>query len=516
VNKKKRITFSRIKQIATINVLLYPVLLTAYFILHENNAYFGLIPISLSLKIFLYYFLFIAIAAVFLMYLLQNSSKAFLYLILLTAVLLFFGAAQDLIKTLPLTAFFKKYRFLLGFVLLIVVASFIFLKKAKKDFSSISKFIQITISILVIWELGHVVVNLLSGKANENILFEKTQKESLSAASTSTNPPNIYFIVFDAFTSSRCLREEFGYGSTELDSFLYNKGFYVVTNSKSNYPITPYSIASTLNFSYLADSLHNQEFTAKNMLQGITSVSQNRLIPYLEAKGYKIINHSVFNFDKYPALSKTLFHDLPGNVFVQQTLPGRFNKDIMWNFTYSEKDHATKLKFLQAYVYDKLNGLRSAAAEKGTAPKFVYCHLMLPHEPYLFNKDGTLKLDSPMYRPLSRKKDYLDQVIYTQQVVKEVIKTIFARDTLNKIVVVEGDHGFRDFGDSSKISHFFDNLNAIYFYDKNYGALYDSMTPVNTFRVILNQYFNEKLKYLPDTSIYVYDPGFDDGRIRKN
>jgi hypothetical protein len=97
-----------------------------------------------------------------------------------------------------------------------------------------------------------------------------------------------------------------------------------------------------------------------------------------------------------------------------------------------------------------------------------------------------------------------------------MIKTIFNKDTLNKIVVVEGDHGFRDYGEPYKTNRYFDNLNAIYFYDKNYSALYDSMTPVNTFRVILNQYFNEKLKHLPDTSIYVDDPDFDIGQPRKN
>ncbi|AEV98519.1 hypothetical protein A4D02_21795 [Niastella koreensis] len=512
MNKRKSITFS----IATINVLLFPVLLTAYFILHENNAYFGLIPLPFSLKIFFCYFLFIVFAAAFLMYVLKNQSKAFLYLILLTAILLFFGAAQDLIKTIPVTNFFKKYKFLLPFILLIAAGSFILFKRSKKDFSSVSKFIQLTISILVVWEVVLLLINLSSGKASENNLVQKAQKDSLSPASKTSKLPNIYFIVFDAFTSSRCLQEEFGYNPKELDSFLYKQGFYVVANSKSNYPVTFYSIGSTLNFSYLADSLYNQEVTAKDLLQGVSTVSQNRLIPYLEAKGYTIINHSLFDYNRHPALSHTLFHDLPGNVIVQQTLPGRISKDIMWNFTRSDKDHAAKLKFLQEYVYDKLNGLRSAAEEKVAGPKFVSCHLMLPHEPYLYNKDGTLKLDSPMFRPHTLKKDYLDQVIYTQRVVKDVIKTIFDKDTLNKIVIVEGDHGFRDYGDSSKIGRFFENLNAIYFYDKNYTALYNSMTPVNTFRVVLNQYFNEKLKYLPDTSIYIYANGFDDGRVRKN
>jgi hypothetical protein len=373
----------------------------------------------------------------------------------------------------------------------------------------------------VVWEVVYLIVNLTSGKAAANILFEKTQKEFLSPATTLANRPNIYFIVFDSFTSSLCLQDEFCYNNTELDSFFYKKGFYLVTHSKSNYPITPYSIASTLNFSYLADSLQNQELTAKDLLQGITTVSQSRLIPYLKAKGYKIFNHSVFNFRDYPATGKVFFNDLPWNVLVQQTLPGRIKKHLIWNVTsFYNNLQASSIQetpvFLQDFVYDKMNGLRSAAAEKGPAPKFVYCHLMLPHEPYYFNKDGTLKPDSLVYHKNSYKTDYLDQLIFSRQLVKEMIKTIFNKDTLNKIVVVEGDHGFRDYGEPYKTNRYFDNLNAIYFYDKNYSALYDSMTPVNTFRVILNQYFNEKLKHLPDTSIYVDDPDFDIGQPRKN
>jgi hypothetical protein len=46
-------------------------------------------------------------------------------------------------------------------------------------------------------------------------------------------------------------------------------------------------------------------------------------------------------------------------------------------------------------------------------------------------------------------------------------------------------------------------MNAYYFPD-NRGKqyLYDSISPVNTFRVILNAYFGEHLELLPDRSYY--------------
>jgi hypothetical protein len=45
------------------------------------------------------------------------------------------------------------------------------------------------------------------------------------------------------------------------------------------------------------------------------------------------------------------------------------------------------------------------------------------------------------------------------------------------------------------------NLSAYYFYDKNYASLSDSISPVNSFRVVLNTYFKKDitlLKNIPD------------------
>jgi hypothetical protein len=53
--------------------------------------------------------------------------------------------------------------------------------------------------------------------------------------------------------------------------------------------------------------------------------------------------------------------------------------------------------------------------------------------------------------------------------------------------------------------HFFQNLNAVYFPDQNYSGLYDSITNVNMFRVILNKTFNQHFSLVKDSSIFLAD-----------
>jgi len=42
--------------------------------------------------------------------------------------------------------------------------------------------------------------------------------------------------------------------------------------------------------------------------------------------------------------------------------------------------------------------------------------------------------------------------------------------------------------------------------DGAYDELYPSISPVNTFRIILNQFFNEDFDLLPDLTYFTFDP----------
>jgi hypothetical protein len=70
------------------------------------------------------------------------------------------------------------------------------------------------------------------------------------------------------------------------------------------------------------------------------------------------------------------------------------------------------------------------------------------------------------------------------------------------VIILEGDHGYRFYEKKDRLKEF-RNLNAYYFSDRDYRSLSDSISPVNTFRVVLNKYFCNSLPLLKDSSIYL-------------
>jgi hypothetical protein len=129
---------------------------------------------------------------------------------------------------------------------------------------------------------------------------------------------------------------------------------------------------------------------------------------------------------------------------------------------------------------------------------------MIPHEQYIFDSSGHVK--PPMETIIKRREQvadyYLDQVIFARKVIIDLTTYIQENNRKNTIIIVAGDHGYRtDTG--NKTGYSFKNFNSIYFPDENYQHLYDSLSPVNTFRIVLNKYFNAGLTLHKDSSIVV-------------
>ncbi|HEU0110529.1 MAG TPA: hypothetical protein VFQ73_06605, partial [Flavisolibacter sp.] len=63
------------------------------------------------------------------------------------------------------------------------------------------------------------------------------------------------------------------------------------------------------------------------------------------------------------------------------------------------------------------------------------------------------------------------------------------------IIMLLSDHGYRY---ASNAENYYSNLAAIYRPDGVYGSYYDSISNVNQFRVLFNQYFHQNFEILPD------------------
>ncbi len=91
---------------------------------------------------------------------------------------------------------------------------------------------------------------------------------------------------------------------------------------------------------------------------------------------------------------------------------------------------------------------------------------------------------------------YRDQVNFADKRLLEIVKTILAKSDPAPIIVIQGDHSYFQGADRVKI------INAYYLPDGGDKALYPTITPVNTFRVIFNTYFGGNYELLPDVSRY--------------
>ena len=98
------------------------------------------------------------------------------------------------------------------------------------------------------------------------------------------------------------------------------------------------------------------------------------------------------------------------------------------------------------------------------------------------------------------------QMNHLNTMMREAIVQLRMNDP-GAIIIVQGDHGPGSQYHGSDIyqNNFLERasiLNAVYLPDEEYTDFYDTMTPVNTFRVILNRHFGTQYDLLPDKTFF--------------
>ena len=84
----------------------------------------------------------------------------------------------------------------------------------------------------------------------------------------------------------------------------------------------------------------------------------------------------------------------------------------------------------------------------------------------------------------------------------KIIDSIFIHAQRPLVIVLQGDHGYR-FDDPINNNLTFPNLHAVYFSNHDYSLMRPDLSMVNTFRVVLNTVFKQRLPLLQDSSIYL-------------
>ncbi len=495
---------------------LFLILLPVFFIYSGYNELFGFLPPLLVLKnlviLFVCVFFFLGLS----FFLFQNRKKAAVFTFFTAIYFLLFGFIHDSLKKIIPVSFFVTYTFLIPFTILLIVLLFYFIKKSKSTFTGLFTYLNLLILALILSEIPNSLKRYQLDKSVHNLIdfrFVAYNEYMKNQPVPDFSKPDIYFLVFDAMASSKSLQQALNKKNSALDSLLVQKGFRVINNAASNYNWTIHSISTTLNMQYLPDFIAPVMNDPKAYFWGTASILDNSLTAILKQEGYIIHQYQPVSFNNPDWPFETHFQEMKDQHFYFKTLPGRIYRDIFWNYL------RVNIKFIKNIQLSLLNeqhqqhktdidttiGLIKKSCSLETQPKFIYGHFMLPHDPYSFTKNGEVRHIT--LKDLEGNKvetdAYFDQVLYANKIIHELTDYIQTHNKKNTVIIIEGDHGYRYLNKSNLAQYTFQNLNAFYFPDQKYDLLYDSLTPVNTFRTVLNKYFNAKLQLLKDTSILV-------------
>jgi hypothetical protein len=499
--QKEELLMAPMKKVTSLKV--YPFLLAVYPLLalwNHNVTFVDFESVFRSLVV--------TLLATFLMWLvfrllLRDGRKA--GLLATIGVLLFFSYGHVFLFLKSQFEGLFHHRYLLSvFGGVLLLAAWLVTKRLK-NLEGVERFLTVTGSILIVYlvlQLGwhQYLVYRASVEASQNVgpVIEKQDQAAGEPL------PDVYLIILDAHTRSDILKEYYGYDNSDFIDALTEMGFFVAECSQSNYPGTKFSLTSLMNLNYV------QDFTEKSQVLPPLKVSVVKQT--LDNFGYTTIafeNRSSGHFDLFEdvLLSRNpliLEHmDLLSGInefesmLIETSLlrllidleglfPDFFAGDV--------KDAEYYEHYLQThFILEELERLPEMES-----PIFVFAHIMVPHSPYVFSPNGE-------YKPSGGEGSligYRNNTEFIDNWLPDVLQAIIERSEVPPIIIIMGDHG--PMGEAVTIEQRMSIITALFIDDEAKASLYDSITPVNFFRIIFNSYFGGEYSLLNDASYYAY------------
>ena len=320
-------------------------------------------------------------------------------------------------------------------------------------------------------------------------------------------PPDIIHVIFDRYASDAVLRTDYRFDNSTLTRELRARGFVVAEHSQANYFKTALSLASTLNYMYLNDRFAGLEASA-DWRPVYRLLDEHSVWRSLKPLGYEYVHVGSWweptrhnsqatvnrSYAPIPHFAHWLYRNTPFSdlgVSAGGMLDARREQ---W-----KRIHA-QLKDLE----------RIRARER---PRFVFVHFLLPHDPYVFGPNGEF-LPEDVVKMRTASENYVNHIRFANVVMLHVVDHLLQDSSKPKpIVIVQADEGplparydadmlgfdWRQ-ATPEELRQKFGILNAMFLPEATGRGVYPGISPVNTYRMLFNEYFGTRLEMLPDRS----------------
>ena len=494
-----------------------PFLLSIQPVLHLFSINVAELNFSEILRSLVVSFLFGAILFGIVYFILRDGRKASLVASLFLFLFFLFGdIAVWSARSLALGPA-RANLITLAVVAIIMLAWIWLVQKRIRDITSVNLYFN----LLALFFFVSAGVRVSSYLLENGLSFRTNQPVKAAVLESKDTRPDIYYIILDAYGRQDILDAFYEFDNSSFVNALTARGFYVAKEASSNYIQTMLSLSSSLNMDYL-QSLKADGTEIENRADLVRLLETSKVRSMLAQNGYQLVSFrneykaTIPNADVYYddsqsgiAYPVTAFE----SILIDHTMARVLSHIPVFNRALIEMPYDTH----RQYILSTFAELQNVPALDGNY--FVYAHIIAPHPPFVFDERGeAITQDEPFtlndanyyIRDHSQRNyivGYRRQIQYVNTLVLETIDAILTRSTMPPIIIIQGDHGpgaHLHWGSLEKTipAERFGILNAYYFPDQDYASLYPSISPVNSFRVLFNQFFDGNYALLPDRHYY--------------
>jgi len=389
-----------------------------------------------------------------------------------------------------------RHRFFYPFWVVLFVVVAILLVKNRSRLEKTVKFTNMLLLLLVLSAAFPVLAvikdNLFTsqGGAEGDTLAAGAE---LSLAAAEGELPDIYYIILDGYAANQTLKELYEYDNGEFFQALKERGLFVADETFANHSFTYLSLTSSLNMMYV--DWMGKEGSEKTLRQLGNKIGENRVAQHLKERGYRYITYD----SGFSTTSRNMYADENINC----ALLNEFDRTLL---------RTTMLDpfFLYGGIRERILCQFDSIASIGQqGPDFVFAHIVAPHPPYVFDQNGGAVAMNTGLNPWSDKNAYVNQLRFINTKVIEMVDRLKARHQQPPIIIIQSDHGPASSG-TEQMDNPSDQLlkermrilNTYLVPESVKQRLYPSITPVNSFRLILNELFGLDYPLLEDKSFF--------------
>ena len=354
---------------------------------------------------------------------------------------------------------------------------------------TLNRILGIAVICLIAWNLGGIFLH--HGRS----ILRQNGKQDIDrpiSAVASSQSPDIYLFILDEFAAPEAARTLFNHDASSLVSSLRQQGFFVAQGSRAPFMKTELALAAYLN---LGERNGGRDPFAR--------IRRNAAVSFLKGQGYRIIEfpaiRSMFieeadeqHNDSLTGIS-IFFDDFYRVLFERSLL--RFLPD-MWRRRAPDSARYYRERILR--VFKEL-----PKVVKSPGPKFVFVHLLCPHEPFVFDAQGG-GVPSDHFWDHADPEYYRQQYVFVSSKIAATAAMILTNSLRPPVIVLQSDHGYRgSLGRTKWIRKISERdatrvFNALFLPGVPPDSLNPSLSPLNNFRLIFNAYYGTHYPLLQD------------------